>query len=140
MLFLLGEAGALVLSRRNWSLVSLHWQRAVAILAVGTCGTIQLPPARNWTAWSPWPKAAWLSAERLAGYVSRGSCLIRQPTILDLHSGALSKGKQFVDVYREAESRNTPVFDQASFDTYKYSPLSSISLSLSLSLSLSWFE
>eukprot|EP00047_Mylnosiga_fluctuans_P007551 m.254102 g.254102 ORF g.254102 m.254102 type:complete len:296 (-) comp18777_c0_seq1:151-1038(-) len=41
------------------------------------------------------------------------------PTILDLHSGALSKGSQFIDVFREAASHNLTIFTDEALTTYR---------------------
>eukprot|EP00052_Salpingoeca_macrocollata_P015438 m.122998 g.122998 ORF g.122998 m.122998 type:complete len:224 (+) comp19685_c1_seq2:271-942(+) len=40
------------------------------------------------------------------------------PTILDLHSGALSRGEGFVDVYKVAAQQNVTVFDQTQVQAY----------------------
>ena len=40
-------------------------------------------------------------------------------TILDLHSGALSVGDKFVNIYTLAAKRNEPVFSEADFEIYR---------------------
>ena len=45
--------------------------------------------------------------------------VLPQPTILDLHSGALSLGSQFIDVYRAAASSGMPdLFSGDDFAAY----------------------
>ena len=47
--------------------------------------------------------------------------LAMQPTILDLHSGALSKGTKFVDFYKLISDDDRQELEDA-LQTYKYTP------------------
>lgn len=51
---------------------------------------------------------------------------IFQPTILDLHSGAVSKDDKFINVYKAAELEGiSPLFTDSDYMLYKYVVLQS---------------
>lgn len=96
---------------RNWSIPCDNPESFQKACGSSTCG-----------------RAVWdgvVSEEEVAALVSlaqRGMALggaAGGPTILDLHSGALSKGARFIDVYREAAGRGAAVFTEQDFATYR---------------------